>query len=619
MPAGYAGKILRVDLSREQTKEEPLPPAEVLKKYIGCWALGMKILYDECPVGISPLDARNPLIFMNGPLTGSGVPMSNNSTVVTLNYETGYTAGRAHSHGFWGPNLKWAGYDGLIIQGAAKRPVYLWIHDGQVEFRDAAKMWGRDSHDTEDLVKEDLGEARASVGAIGPTGENLCSGAMIENDKNHTWAHGGCGSVMGSKKLKAIAVRGTQRIPPAKEGKFRKARDAWIDKVKLGNAMLYFQQGGVPRADYTALAMMDVFLIAKNWTTTQLAGFGEGMSNQKITGRPCFACPVACSYDVEVVDGPYKGYVATLAGGGENLEGAAAAVGISETGAVFYLTDLIDRLGFEAGTLGGAMGVAFEAYEKELLTKERTGGLELRWGNVEVVEKLIKMAAARDGFGNIIADGPLRTAEWIGGPALDWVVHIKGAGFNFHDWKSGPWGTWFGQLIGGGTGWQTWGADLLAEPDCGFEVETPKRTHVGKAREVAVTTPKKYWIDSVGCCWFAFLDGGSLDLSVDAVNGVTGWNLSRQDAFDAGWRSLHLERAFNMLRGLRPEDDYVVSQRVLEANRDGPAAGMTFAPYVKGMVMDYYRECGWDEKTGRPWRHTLENLGMDAVIKDLWG
>ncbi|MFA4836075.1 MAG: aldehyde ferredoxin oxidoreductase C-terminal domain-containing protein [Dehalococcoidia bacterium] len=619
MEGAYAGKILRIDLTEERVTTEPLPPEDVLRKYVGCFGLGLKILYDELPVGIHPLDPRNMLIFMNGPLTGSGTPSGNNTTLVTLNYDTGYTAGRAHSHGFWGPNLRWAGYDGLIIQGAAKKPTYLWIHDGEVEFRDASKIWGKDTHESEDLVKEDLGESRASVAAIGPAGENMCAGGLIENDKNHTFAHAGGGSIMDSKKLKAIAVYGSKRTK-VNVPEFKAARDEWLRLVKEGFIHGHCHNGRIPKIDHEVWNIMGVGMVYKNYQSCDLPEFGVGLSKSKITGRSCFACPTACSYDAEITTGPYKGHVATLCGGAEALEAGSAVVGITEPGCILYFADLMDRLGIEASVMGATTGLAFECFEKGLLTKEQTGGLELKWGDATANETLMKMIAHREGIGDLLARGPATAADVIGGEAPNWVIRIKGnAGMNFHDWKSGPWGVLLGHLVGGGTGWSTFAADMVPDADCGWPEPSPRLTPVGKGREVFLTNRKHYWCDCIGTCFYALVPGGTVATSTQSINALTGWGFSNDDAFTVGERALNLERAFNVRHGLKPEDDYTTTQRMLAAPTDGPAKGVTMAPYLKGMVMDYYAECGWDEKTGKPWRHTLERLGMEDVARDLWG
>ena len=213
---GYLGKVLRVDLTAGKISEEGLPPKETLKKFIGCWGLGLQYLYDMVPPGIHALDAENPMIFMTGPLTGLKLPGATNVTLAMKNYNTGFTVGRSHTHGWFGKRMKAAGLDGIIVTGKSDKPVYLAIHNDKAELRDAGHLWGKkDSHDTEDVVQAELGNTKASVAAIGPVGENLVVGGMICNDKNHSFSHSGGGSIMGSKKLKAIAIYGDQPIPVA--------------------------------------------------------------------------------------------------------------------------------------------------------------------------------------------------------------------------------------------------------------------------------------------------------------------------------------------------------------------------------------------------------------------
>jgi len=627
---GYTGKILRVDLTTERIVEEGLPSEDILRKYVGCFGLGLWYLIRELPTGVSPLEPENPLIFMNGPFVSTegtkiAVPSPNNCTAVTLNADTGFTAGRSHSHGWFGPRLKGAGYDGIIITGASKKWVYLWIHEGEVEIRDAGKFIGRDTHETEDLIKEDLGfttdlPGKVSVAAIGPAGENMCAGALIENDKNHSFSHSGVGAVMGSKKLKAIAVKGEKPVPIVDEEKLREISREWTKGASTLGLFPIVGQAGVPRSNYKGVLNL-VGLSAKNWTTNMLPGFGEGMTEKgKITPKPCFRCPVACSYEVEVVEpGPLKGYVATLSGGGENQEGASSIVGVADPPSVWYLTDLNDRLGFETSTVGCAMAVAFEAYEKGLLTKEQTDGLELRWGDVKTIETLLRKIAKREGFGNLLADGPKIAAERVGLPEA--AVHIKGSGMNLHDWRR-AWGVLLGQIVGGGSGWPAPGADCWTpEADVGYPVKTNPLTPFGKAEEVAKTGRLKYWNDCHGSCWFATWGvPGILKYTSGAISAIVGWDFTPEEALMVGERVITLERIFNIRQGLTVEDDLNVSPRITDpAPADaGPAAGKSIKPYLEGWVRDYYRLMGWDPKTGKPLRSTLRKLGLEEYISFIW-
>ena len=639
---GYRGKILRVDLTTGSIDIEGLPDESLLRKYVGNFGLGLWYLMKELPTGVAPLEPENPLIFMNGPLVGTRVPCPTNCTITTLNAETGFTAGRAHSHGWFGPFLAKAGYDGIIVTGASEKWVYLWIDDDKVELRNAAKFMGKDTHETEDLVKEDLGINKkigaadgASVAAIGPAGENLCAGTIIENDKNHSFSHSGVGAIMGSKHLKAIAVRGTGEVPVFNAEKLTPVAREWTKKATKEGARGLLETaaaessptkewgGGVPRSDYVGVKEL-VGLSAKNWTVNQLPGFGEGWSRQKIIARPCYRCPIACSCDVEIVEGKYKGYSTSLSGGGENIEGAAAILGAGasgDPGEALYLTDLFDHLGLETSTTGCAMAVAFEAYEKGLLTKEDTDGLELKWGDVEVIETLLKRIAHREGkFANRLADGPKIAAQRVGLPEAS--VDIKGSGMNLHDWRR-AWGVFLGQAVGGGSGWPAPGADCWCpEADAGYPEKTDPLSPYGKGEEVAKTGIIKMWDDCQGTCWFANWGvPGQTKYSADAIAAVVGWeDFTPEEVLAVGHRALTLERIFNMKWGLTAEDDYKLSPRITDpAPADaGPAAGLSIAPYIEGWVRDYYQWLGWDRRTGKPLRSTLKKLGLEEYIDVVW-
>ncbi len=621
MPGGYMGKILEVNLSTKEISEKDLPPESVLRKYLGGFGLGLWMLNSMCPPGISAVDPENPMIFFTGPLTGTRAPGATNLTLTTMNADTEFTTGRSHTHGFFGTNLKFAGYDGLIVTGSSDTPVYLWINQGRVEIKDAASVWGRDTHESEDIIKEEIGQPKASVAAIGPAGENLCAGALIENDHNHSMAHGGLGVVMGSKRLKAIAVFGVQSVPIAdKEMEGAIARE-WRDSLDYGpdSPLQRVGRGAIPKGDYKGIKSK-YGLCVHNLQSTKLDGYGDGWSRQKVTPRPCYHCPIGCSYDVEIVEGPRKGYVASLSGGGEALEGASSIFGVSDFGDCFYLTDLFDRLGLEGSTAGCALAVAFEAYEKGLISKKDTDGIELRWGDASVVETMLRRYVAREGFGDVLARGPKKAAEAIGGEAANWAVHIKGSGINLHDWRRG-WATLLGQILGGGSGWPAPGADLTRpDPDSGYPERTAPFDAKIKPLEVRRTGITKYALDSTGVCWYCtWGNAHGTELSARMISAVTGWDFTRDELLQYGERMLNFERLFNVRRGLTPEDDFNVSSRLTEGQKDDPSGAPPIKPHLEGMVREYYRLMGWDERSGKPWRSTLKRVGLDEFAELIWG
>ncbi len=625
MRGGYVGKVLRADLTSRRLKDETLIdffPENILREYVGCFGLGLKFLYDHLRVGTRATDPENPLIFMTGPLTGvASIPAATNTTIVTLNADTMFTAGRSHSHGFWGPHLKFAGYDGIILLGAASQPVYLWVNDGDAEIRDASRFWGKDkdTHETEDLIKQDVGEPKASVAAIGPAGENLAAGALIANDKNHSFSHSGVGVVMGSKKLKAIAVYGTRRVPIADLESLKQVSARWKENLFKSEVAKGESNAGAGKGNY-AYEKEHSIASGKNFLEVNPPQWGIGMSDNEFVLRPCFACPIACSYDVKVTAGPFKGYVATMNGGGENLEGAASISGVYEMGAAFYLCDLCDRLGFESSTVGCTIALAIECYEKGLLKKEDTDGIELTWGDARLVERLLRMASRKEGrLGELLVLGPKRAAERIGGDAPKFAIHVKGTGMNLHDWRA-AWGTMLGQIVGGGSSWPAHGANVYApEPDVGYEQFVDPLDPEAQPSAVAKTWPKKYWDDCHGTCWFSTWGvPGSVSLTAEAIAAVTGWDFKPEEALKVGERMVHLERAFNLRLGLKPTDDYDVSPRIVESPPAGRGKGKPMAPHVKAMVTEVYRLLGWDEKTGKPLKSTLQKVGLGEVADGIW-
>jgi len=618
MKGGYAGKVLHVDLTSHKVSEEGLPDEKVLRTWLGCWGLGLRMLYDMLPPGVRARDPANPMIFWNGPLTGAHVPGNTNLSLATKNFNNDFTAGRTHTHGNLGINMKKAGYDGLIITGCSEKPVYILINDNETELRDAKYLWGRDTHETEDILKEELG-ASVSVGAIGPVGENLCAGGMICNDKNHNMAHSGVGSVMGSKKLKAIVTQGSKSFPIAHPERMSDIRKRWL-KVIMAGHRYGRAKGGSKKDDWRGMYKRMGAFTGYNFQFPEFEEFGIGTSKHKITAIPCPGCPQACPTDIELISGPHKGLVATISGGGEGPEGAGAILGIANPEHWLYILDQYDRLGVEASVAGCTMAMAIEAYEKGILTSKDTDGLVLEWGNPDLVEEMLRKFVYKEGFGAVLALGPLEAARAIGGDAPDFAVHIKGSGMNLHDWRSG-WGMLLGHIVSGGSGWPTAAADVIGwEPDAGYPELTNPFDHKSKPFEVKITSIFKAMRDTIGACGFMTWNiGGANEITREAINAVTGWDFSIDELLDVGERVMNLERAFNVRHGLTPDDDYNVSPRLLEAPTGGKAAGKSIKPYLPGMIDQYYSLMGWDKKTGKPWRATLERLGLSEVAKDLWG
>lgn len=628
---GFSGQLLRVNLTTGETITQPLPPESVLRQYLGGIGLGMKIILDEVDPAVQPLDPEAPLIFMTGPLAGTPAPSSSNLAVVSLNVNTPYAVATGHTHGYWAAYLRHAGYDGIVFTGQSDKPVYLWIDDDRVEIRDASAVWGKDTRDTERLIKRELGDAeKISVACIGPAGEAMLHGASVKNDRNHGASKGSVGAVMGSKCLKAVAVRGTGRVPLANADAFVGITQQWQEKIlrddpNPGDGDLpvgkLLSNGGVTRL-YTHIGDSNM-LAAKNLTDPI---WGETFSHRlvetveagdwTITPKESYNCEIACAYDCKINKGPYAGFTASMCGGGENVEGAAGLIGVEDPTEAIILTDYMDGMGIDSSVGGALMGMAYELYERGIITQQDTGGLDLSWGNFESAQTLLDQMCSGEGFGGqVLAKGLKEAARLLGPEAEACVLHIRGGGYNMHDWRS-AWSVLLGQVVAGaGVCWQGPGVDAwTTEPDLGYSELGKAFATEGKAEAVAKTQAKKLWEDTLGVCWFACWGvDGVLDYSSQAIALATGWSdFDAEEAIQIGERMINLQRIIAVSRGFKPEYEFDVSQRLLEAPTAGVAAGKTIKPHLEEMVHEYYDIMGWDRDTAMPTAQTLERLGLAA-------
>lgn len=631
MTGGYAGKLLRVDLSSGECRTTPLPDEKVLREYIGGIGLGMWIILNETTKEMNATDPEAPFLLMTGPLTGTAAPSSSNLAIVSLNYDTPFAVATGHSHGFWAAYLKHAGYDGIVVTGRAEKPVYLWVDDDKVEIRDAAKFWGKDTRDTERLIKRELGdEEMISVACIGPAGEAMLHGASVKNDRNHGAHKGSVGAIMGSKLLKAVAVRGTGEVPLADRKTFLDVSQTWQDAILAERGPgegapsvgALLKDGGVTRI-YSYIGEENM-IGCKNLTDPL---WGEGYADKfvaaaandwTITPKESYNCTIACAYDCTVNTGKFAGFTASMCGGGENIEGAAAMVGIEDPAEALALTDHYDSMGIDSSVGGALMGMAFELYNRQILSSEDTGGLDLTWGNFDTAMTLLDQMCTGEGFGGEVLAKGLKEAARILGPAAEaCVIHIRGGGINMHDWRP-AWSILLGQIVAGaGVCWQGPGLDAwTTEPDLGYtEFATPFEVE-GKAEAVAKTQIKKLWEDTLGVCWFAAWGvKGVMEYSTQAIALSTGWeDFDVDEALAVGERMVNLQRVIAVRRGFKAEDEFDVSDRLLEAPTVGKAAGKSIKPHLRGMVHEYYDHMGWDKETGRPTEETLARVGLAGTI-----
>ncbi len=501
MVLGYMGKILRVDLNSEKISEET-PYEETLRSYIGGTGLGVKYLYKEVPPGVEWSDPENRIMFMAGPLSGTKVSGSGIFSVISKGPMTNL-AGTTQANGYFGAFLKFSGYDGIIVQGRAKRWLYLHVHDGTAELKDAGHLAGKDTWETEDTIKKEINK-QCSIFTIGPAGENLVRFASIAGDHGHVAAHNGLGAVMGSKKLKAIvAERGKKKVTVANPAGLTKSARVLIEDAQkvmptlsaLGTA------GGLPMIHETGQ------LPVRNYTTSIFPEYerfsGESLrTNFNVTTTTCWACKISHCRMTEVTEGPYKGFV----GEEPEYEGIAAmssAIGQTDPGATVMLGNQIDRLGIDINEFGWLIGWMMECYQKGLLTKDDLDGIEMDWGNAEATLAVLKKTAYREGHGNLWAEGVKRTAEKYGGEALDCAVYTrKGATPRGHDHRA-RWSEMIDTCLSN-TGTIEVGPGMPAAPELGIVPPKDPFDAIEVSTFNAKASGRRLFEDSLVLCFFYY-------------------------------------------------------------------------------------------------------------------
>lgn len=623
---GYAGELLRVDLTNEQITDERYDE-ETARNYIGGTGIGAKYLFEEVPTGVEWFDQGNRIIIATGPLGGTRIGGSGTFSVVTKGPLTnGAVASQAN--GFFGAFLRFSGYDGIILEGGATRWVYLYIHDGRAELVDAAHLVGKDNWETSDLIKGELGQGErgVSVASIGPAGENLVKFACICVDKGHIVAHNGVGAVMGSKKLKAIVVaRG--RVHPAlkdKEGLSAIANQFHENIVNDPASLAGIYTWGTLNIIVNSVAARDGTVPVKNYTTNvydidpeKLEKFGGPYirSHFEPKPNPCWACRMHHCHRMTITEGPFKGYV----GEEPEYESFAAfgpVIGVTDVTAAIFLANEADRLGIDSNETAWTLGLAIECYEKGLITLEDTDQVELTWGNYEAANQIMHKIARRQGFGNILAEGAMRAAQHIGGKAPIFAIHtMKGNTPRVHDHRT-LWPMLFDTCLSQmGT---DEGHTMLRPTDLGLSVRPSRRTNNSPEDTLAWNVQCKGAVqfeDCLGVC--RFVTNTDIKALAQAVSAATGWDFPIQEAMEVGRRIVNLLRAFNIRHGHTAEMD-APSPRYGSTPVDGPSQGKSITEYWDELRSKYYELMGWDKQTGKPLPHTLRHLGLEYAIPELW-
>lgn len=615
MVYGYTGKILRVDLSSGRISEVPTASWD-LRAFIGGSGLGARILFDEVSPGADPLDPENLLMFLTGPLAGTPAPTSGRHAVVAKSPATG-AWGESDVGGTWGHTLKLAGYDGVIFEGGAPGPVYLWITREGAELRPAGHLWGRDSFETDALVKAETAPG-AAVTAIGPAGENLVLFASIMSDGRHARAagRGGLGAVMGSKKLKAIAVLGDREPSIARRAELMASIREIAPTISQKAQGLRAQ--GTARGVTGAEALGD--LPIKNWSQGAWKGAenlsGDAMAEKILTGRyACARCFIGCGREVKVDSGPYAG----VESGGpeyETLASFGSLCLVDDLEAVAYANELSNRLGLDTISAGSAIAFAIEASQRGLIPVSETGGRRLAWGDPVVVVDLLRQIAARRGLGDLLAGGVRKAASAIGGGSEDYAIEVKGVEFPMHDPRAlHSLAVAYATSNRGACHRQAFSHGLEARmslPELGYDQPLDRFADLGKGTMTAKMQNLMELFGSLKLCGFLLSNGLKPRYLAGWLNHVTGWDFDLPELLRAGERSFNLKRVYNVRCGLSARDDRLPARILREPNSEGGAAGSL--PRLNVMLQEYYEYRGWDSE-GVPTPARLRELGLDAEAR----
>lgn len=617
MEIGYFGRILRVNLSDGTTAVE-MPDEVFVRRYLGGAGLVAYYLLREVPPGIDPLGPENRLIFALGPLTGAPLSGAGRNSVGARSPLTGYM-GEAEVGGFWGAELKAAGFQAIVVEGQAPSPVYLWVHDGEVEIRDASHLWGLENKETHTAIREELGEKRARIALCGPAGENLVRYAAVVADLRHVAGRTGLGAVMGSKRLKAVAVRGTGQVSLADRDRIM-ALNRWLrdNRRELVGSLVY---GTGPNViPYNAMGALPV----RNFRDGHLDG-ADDLSNIRMAElvvhhmESCYACAVRCKRVVDL-DAPYQ---VDPAYGGPEYETAASIgsnCGIADVYAVCKAHERLNALGLDSISAGGTIAFAMECFEEGLLTEKDTGGLALRFGDVGAMLQMVEMIARREGIGDLLAEGTRRAAVQIGHGAERFAVQVKGQELPYHDPRIQH-GLGFGYAV------SYTGADHMHNSwDRAWEHEATMRgvrslgvlepmpaTSLGpeKLRAHLYDVLRRHLANCLGLCMFLPYSHNQV---VEAVQAVTGWDTTIWELWKAAERQVTMARAFNVLQGLTPADDRLPPRMAEPLGPEGPGAPID-PEAVKAALPLYYEMMGWDPNTGVPRPAKLHELGIGWVAE----
>jgi aldehyde:ferredoxin oxidoreductase len=642
MPHGYTGKILRVDLSSGTLTTEA-PGDDFYRKYMGGSAMNLHYLLTEMPRGVDPFSPENILALSVGVATGTAVSGQSRMTATAKSPLTG-AIGDSQCGGFWPAKLKFAGFDAVIIKGKSAKPIYLWISGGKAELRDASHLWGKVTGEVEAGIKSELGDDKIEILQIGPAGEKLVRFAAIINMCNRANGRTGMGAVMGSKNLKAIAVQGDYKPQVVDKdafnevnrwgaSNFAESNVAGLGKYgTAGVTAVQQEMGGLPTFNFTS-GVFDGYEAIDGVTlyNEALAGCKEGKQDSK--GRDtCYGCIIRCKRVVDISEGTYA--VNPVYGGPEyeTIAACGSYCGVDNLAAICKANEICNKYGIDTISCGATIAWAMEAFEAGVLKTADTGGMEIKFGDADMMVKLAQMIGERDGFGDVLAEGSEKATQKLGRGA-EFLITAKGQEAPAHM----PQVKRSLALI---YAVNPFGADhMSSDHDLGYDegafpvfkdryeflgLKTPQPAQSLGPQKVEFARKTQQMVslmDSLSLCQFVWGPSWQLygpDKLVPLIKAVTGWDVTMEELLEVGERRINMMRAFNAREGTDRKRDTLTEKFFSKGLKGGPTDGWKIdKTEFENALVEYYRQCGWDESTGIPKRETLDRLGLDWVADDL--
>ena len=648
---GFTGKILHVNLT-DLTTEVEEPSEQFYRTYMGGSLMGLYYLWKNTPKGVDALDPQNTLVFATSAPTGLPISGQSRCTVTCKSPSTGGVAD-SQAGGFWPAELKFAGFDAVVITGASETPVYLSILHGEAKLNDASHLWGKHALEVDEMLKEEHDDKKVEIAQIGVSGEKLSNFAAIMNMSNRAWGRTGVGAVMGSKKLKAIVVRGKERVVPADKKRIAALAKQGVKDLeptgmdqfgKYGTAgvlMPQYASGGLPSYNWDSGVMKTLdeaeAIDGIRLYDELLAGAEEGKQDK--AGRDtCYACIVRCK---RVAEAEYKDKKILPEYGGpeyESLSTLGSYCGVSDLHAVTYANQLCNQYGVDTISAGATIAWAMECYKQGLLTKDDTDGIELTYGNADAMVEILEKTLNREGFGDVLAMGSVKAADHLG-KGHEYLVAVKGQELPAHmphvkrsmgliysvnpfgaDHESSEHDPSYNEKAYNGTGDGEGTSRYLAP----LGLNKPQPDKVLNAEKVEFTLKTQYnysSLDTVSLCSFVYGSGWQLYTPVDMAeltSAATGWDVSVDELQEVGQRRVNLMRAFNLREGLSREDDGLPKKLYRKALEGGRSDGILLdkAEIEAGIDM-YYEQAGWTEGSGVPKRETLESIELGWLAEEM--